>query len=164
MIRVGLTKTQADMYYKSRDLELKSKTLDNEAQKLDIMAANATSSSVLNQIKARKALLDEQRFQLDLRTKLSTTFKLGKDDIKAAKKEQSSFFKNEGAVLNFLSDSTKSNLTEKGYVGEEAVTAMKKLPTSVFINIFNTHQRSKEKGDLGVFYNAMAKQLPTNPK
>ena len=162
--KLGLTKTQADMYYKSRDLELKSKTLDNEAQKLDIMAANATSSSVLNQIKARKALLDEQRFQLDLRTKLSTTFKLGKDDIKAAKKEQSSFFKNEGAVLNFLSDSTKSNLTEKGYVGEEAVTAMKKLPTSVFINIFNTHQRSKEKGDLGVFYNALAKQLPTNPK
>jgi hypothetical protein len=41
---------------------------------------------------------------------------------------------------------------------------MKQIPTSVFISVYNAHQTSKNKGNLGVLYNAMAKQLPPKPK
>lgn len=162
--KLNMTDKQIDTYYKQRDLDLKEQALDNEVKKLDIMATNATSTSVLNQIRARQALLDEQKFELKLRTDLATTYKLGKDDLKAAGDQQKSFFSNENVVFNHLNDSVKNELLKKGYTGEEATKAMKDLPTSVFINVFNMHQRSKDKGNLGVFYNAMAKQLPPKPK
>jgi len=165
---LGLTKTQADMYYKSRDLDLKSRQLDNELKKLNIMEARSIaegkSDAILNQIKARKQILEENEYVLKLQTNLATTFKLGKDDLKAAKNQQSTFFKDEEVVFNYLNDPIKNELLKKGYRGEDAADEMKKLPTSVFISVFNTHQRSKDKGNLGVFYNAMAKQLPPKPK
>jgi len=166
--KLGLTKTQADMYYKERDLSLKSTTLDNERKKLDILEARyiaeGKSDSILNQIKARKQILEENKHILKLRTDLSTRFKLGKDDIEAAKDQQESFFSNEGVVFNYLSDSTKKDLAEKGYVGLTAVEAMKKLPTASFISVYNAHQTSKDKGNLSTLYNAMAKQLSPKPK
>ena len=162
--KLNMTDKQIDTYYKQRDLDLKEQALDNEDKKLDIMATNATSTSVLNQIRARKALLEEQKFVLQLQTELATTYKLGKDDLKAARNQQASFFRNEEAVFNYLNDSVKNELLKKGYTGEDAADAMKNLPTSVFINVFNMHQRSKDRGNLGVFYNAMAKQLPSKAK
>ena len=166
--KLNMTDKQIDTYYKERDLNLKSTQLDNELKKLNILEARylaeGKAASILNQIKARTAILNEQKFQLKLQTDLATTFKLGKDDIKAAKKQQNSFFSNEGVVFNYLTDPIKNELLKKGYTGEEAAEAMEDLPTSVFINVFNMHQRSKDKGNLGVFYNAMAKQLPPKPK
>lgn len=166
--KLGLTKTQADMYYQSRDLDLKSTSLDNERNKLDILEAKyiaeGKSDAILNQIKARQTLLAEQQFELKLRTDLATTFKLGKDDIDAAEDQQESFFSNEKVVFNYLNDSTKKDLKEKGYVGLTAVEAMKKIPTANFISVYNAQQTSKDRGNLGVLYNAMAKQLPPKPK
>jgi len=166
--KLGLTKTQADMYYKSRDLDLKSTQLDNELKRLNIIEARyideGKSDAILNQIRARKQLLDEQRFILEAQTALATRYKLGKDDIKAAKDEQDSFFSNKEAVFNYFSDSMKKDLEKKGYVGVTAIEEMKKLPTSVFISVYNAHQTSKDRGNLGVFYNALAEQLPPKPK
>tara|TARA_R100000406_G_scaffold42949_1_gene28699 strand:- start:1683 stop:4529 length:2847 start_codon:yes stop_codon:yes gene_type:complete len=166
--KLNMTDKQIDTYYKQRDLDLKSTSLDNEIKKLDILEAKyiaeGKSDAILNQIKARQVLLAEQQFELKLRTDLATTYKLGKDDIKAAQKQQNSFFSNEGVVFNYLTDPIKNELLQKGYTGEEAIEAMGDLPTSVFINVFNMHQRSKDKGNLGVFYNAMAKQLPSKAK
>ena len=166
--KLGLTKTQADMYYKSRDLDLKSTQLDNELKKLDILEAKylaeGKSDAIVNQIKARQQLLAEEQFILKARTDLATRYRLGKDDIEAAKDQQESFFSNEGAVFNYFSDSMKKDLEKKGYVGVTAIEEMKKIPTSVFISVYNAHQTSKDKGNLGVFYNALAEQLPPKPK